>query len=142
MMFDGAKANDDDPDVSMDPANEPVDDTKKPKEERIILFGAKTSIDFMSMCDTPHMDGAVDSEPALFNQIYVIHGEYSKKKTRSKSIFVSNSKIIVKFISTNYRLHYFQFPAKVASFHICQCVLYSKRPSRRHVCVSITCVDM
>lgn len=41
---------------------------------RLIIFGTKQAMEFMATCPILHMDGTVSSGPALFEQIYVIHG--------------------------------------------------------------------
>lgn len=51
-------------------------DNGKDAQHRLIMFGTKSSMDFMSKCPILHMDGTVSSGPALFDQIYVIHGNY------------------------------------------------------------------
>lgn len=43
-------------------------------KDRIIIFGTEQMKAFLMSCDIIHMDGTVSSAPALFNQIYVIHG--------------------------------------------------------------------
>lgn len=46
-----------------------------PKEkERIIIFATNEALDFLTQCDYVLMDGTVKSSPALFNQMYTIHG--------------------------------------------------------------------
>lgn len=42
--------------------------------DRIIIFTKKQAMDFLGSCETLHMDGTVSSAPALFNQVYTIHG--------------------------------------------------------------------
>lgn len=41
---------------------------------RLIIFATKQAMDFLSTCDILHMDGTVSSAPALFQQVYTIHG--------------------------------------------------------------------
>lgn len=43
-------------------------------KERLIVFATKQALDFLRTCDTLHMDGTVSSAPALFDQVYTIHG--------------------------------------------------------------------
>lgn len=45
-------------------------------DERVIILGTKRAMDFMATCSILHMDGTVSSAPALFDQIYMIHGNY------------------------------------------------------------------
>lgn len=52
-------------------------DNGKDAKHRLIMFSTKASMDFMATCPILHMDGTVSSGPTLFDQIYVIHGEYS-----------------------------------------------------------------
>lgn len=43
-------------------------------KERIVMFSTQEAMDFLGNCDIMFMDGTVDSSPALFNQVYTIHG--------------------------------------------------------------------
>lgn len=43
--------------------------------ERIIMFSTKAALDFLAMCDISFMDGTFFSGPALFEQMYTIHGK-------------------------------------------------------------------
>lgn len=48
-----------------------------PKEEnRLIMFWTDASLEFLANSDVWFMDGTVRSGPALFDQIYTIHGMY------------------------------------------------------------------
>lgn len=44
--------------------------------DRLIMFSTQEALDFLVTCDVLHMDGTVKTAPALFDQIYVIHGKY------------------------------------------------------------------
>lgn len=44
-------------------------------QERIIIFGTKGNLDFLSECHELYMDGTFKVSPVLFSQLYTIHGE-------------------------------------------------------------------
>lgn len=50
-------------------------DSGKHPTNRIIMFATKEAMNFLATCDILHMDGTVSSSPALFNQVYTIHGK-------------------------------------------------------------------
>lgn len=47
-----------------------------PNPDRFIMFSTKTNMDFLTTCDSIHMDGTFSTCPALFNQLYVIIGMF------------------------------------------------------------------
>lgn len=59
-------------------ANFLYDDNGPNKKERIIIFATDEALKFLTQCDHVFMDGTVSSAPALFNQVYSIHGKYVK----------------------------------------------------------------
>lgn len=44
----------------------------------IIMFATQSALDFLATCDTIFMDGTFSSAPALFEQMYTIHGGYKQ----------------------------------------------------------------
>lgn len=46
-----------------------------PGNKRTIIFTTQRNLDFLSTCTNLHMDGTESSCPALFDQLYTIHGE-------------------------------------------------------------------
>lgn len=43
-------------------------------DDRIIIFGTKETLDFLALCKLWFMDGTFSSGPALFEQMYTVHG--------------------------------------------------------------------
>lgn len=44
-----------------------------PDETRMLIFGTKANLNFLSKCHSVYMDGTFDVTPPLFKQIYTIH---------------------------------------------------------------------
>lgn len=47
------------------------------KKHRTIMFASATTLNFLEKCEIMFMDGTVKSCPLLFDQLYVIHGQYN-----------------------------------------------------------------
>ncbi len=41
---------------------------------RVVIFCTKENLAFLNHCDDWYMDGTFDITPAMFNQVYTIHG--------------------------------------------------------------------
>lgn len=50
-------------------------DSGQDAKDRTIMFSTKQAMDFLTTCETIHMDGTVSSGPVLFDQVYTIHGK-------------------------------------------------------------------
>lgn len=44
-------------------------------EDRLVIFGTNSNLDFLAASDEWYMDGTFDMCPPLFQQVYTIHGE-------------------------------------------------------------------
>lgn len=49
-------------------------DTGPNEKDRTIIFATQEALNFLAKCDQVFMDGTVSSAPALFSQVYSIHG--------------------------------------------------------------------
>lgn len=43
-------------------------------DDRMLVFGTKKNLEFLSECPSIYMDGTFDVAPPLFQQVYTIHG--------------------------------------------------------------------
>lgn len=57
------------------------------EKERIIIFATEQALKFLAKCDHWFMDGTVSSAPALFSQVYSIHGNC--KGWREALVFIA-----------------------------------------------------
>lgn len=46
--------------------------------KRTVIFTTNTNLSFLSYCEEWYMDGTFDVVPAIFNQLYTIHGKTQK----------------------------------------------------------------
>lgn len=49
--------------------------------DRTLIFTTRENLKFLSKCDELFMDGTFSVTPALFNQLYTIHGNFIEKKS-------------------------------------------------------------